>query len=286
MLLLDFLRTIYTAARLGITPGSIAQYGFAVRQFSHFLGHDARLADLTELTVRAFLADYRAHFSASTTNVKRAELLSLWRVAVDEGLLPTLPNARKIPRLRAPVPMPEAWTTEEVGRILRAARASPGLVSGLSAAAWWESLLLVAYDTGERRGALLAARTSDLSITGWIAFVATKTGQPRHCPLSDQTLAACRVIYDRARSLIWPWPQTRQTFDAHLMRILLAAGVSFGRAHGGLLHKMRKTTGTLIETNGGDGAAFIGNSRRVFEAHYLDRRFCRNDLCRLPRPTF
>ena len=84
---------------------------------------------------------------------------------------------------------------------------------------------------------------------------------------------------------MWPWPYSREALDKRLRKILKAAGVRHGRGQGGLLHKFRRTSGTLVEAAGGDGAKHIGNTRKVFESHYLDPRFVdRSQLNLLPRP--
>jgi hypothetical protein len=50
------------------------------------------------------------------------------------------------------------------------------------------------------------------------------------------------------------------------------------------MHKMRKTAGTLVEANGGDGSKLIGNDRKNFVRHYLDPRFGAGQLQFLPPP--
>ena len=50
------------------------------------------------------------------------------------------------------------------------------------------------------------------------------------------------------------------------------------------MHKLRKTAGTLVEMNGGDGSRLIGNKRANFIKHYLDPRFGSGQLQFLPPP--
>ena len=72
----------------------------------------------------------------------------------------------------------------------------------------------------------------------------------------------------------------------HFSRICKRAGVRYGRRYGGLFHKLRRTSGTLVEQAGADGSRHIGNTRAVFERRYRDPRFMsRVALELLPRPA-
>lgn len=282
-----FLRSVYVPSRIDLGSDSIRQLAITIRVFQRWAGRVLTLDDLTEDLVRRFLCEYRQSHAAATTNSKRCQLLAIWRCAWDEGYLPQPPRAKRIRKARAAPAIPEAWTVEEVGRIFQAARQHAGRrIAGIPAADWWLSLLMVLYDTGERRGATLATSPSDVSLDdGWVVFRRTKTGLPRFCPIHAETVAAVRRIYDPCRSLLWPWPYSREALEKRVRKILRRAGVAYGRGRGGLLHKFRRTAGTLVEQAGGDGAAFIGDTRKIFEAHYKDPRFFdRSQLGRLPRP--
>jgi len=283
----DFLHSVYVPSRLEIAPESVRQIDISIRVCEQWAGRRLSLTDLDENLLRQFLAAYRAKHSPATTNSKRCQLLAIWRCAWEEEYLPAPPRARKIRKARAVPQIPEAWSAEEVGRILSATADLTGAIAGLPSSAWWESILNVAYDTGERRSAIMAAKVSDITLAGpWIVFRRTKTGAPRWCPLSKETSASCARIFDPGRPLMWPWPCSREWLDKSLRSILRAAGVTYGRGNGGTWHKFRRTSGTLVEANGGDGARHIGNTRKVFESHYADPRFFnRGNLDRLPRPV-
>ena len=287
MRLADFLNQVYVPSRLELSVGAIRQMAVSVRVWSHFLGRQAILDDLTEDALRRFLTVYRQDHAAATTNSKRCQLLALWQCAWEEGRHPQPPRRSKIRKAKAQPRIPEAWSPEEVGRILMVTRQTTGKIADLPASAWWTSLLLTFYDTGERRSAVLASAPANISLSeGWIVFVRTKTGIPRWCALHDDTIHACREIWDDARQRFWPWPYSREWLDDSFRKILKRASVRHGPEHGGLFQFLRRTSGTLVEANGGDGAKHIGNTRAVFERHYRDPRFFASQLDRLPRPTF
>lgn len=280
----DFIDFMLHPLRPSLTTGSLQQFRSLEASFSCFLERPALVADLNIDAVRAYLADCTAKNSPATVMTKRQTLVLFWRVAADEDMLPEC-RARKIPKVKVPPPLPESWTVEEVGRILYAARNREGSVGGVPAGLWWHSFLLVGYDTGERRTALLKTRTVDVDLDRQnVVFRYTKTARPRVCPLREQTVAALLKIYDPDRERMWPWPWSRQTFDVHAKEVFASARVSYGRRHGGSMHKLRKTAGTLTEANGGDGSRLIGNKRANFVKFYLDPRFDSGQLKYLPFP--
>jgi len=260
---------------------------FSVRVLDRWAKRAVILDDLSEDLVRQFLCEYRRSHSAATTNSKRCQLLAIWRCAWEEGYLAQPPRARQIRKAREPRKIPEAWTAAEVGKILAAVDASKARpTEGIPSRSWMRSIFLVMYDTGERKKATLSVSPQDVDlVAGTIIFRNTKTGNHRLCELHPDTVAAIRAIYAPSRDRVWPWTKSREALDKRIKKILNAAGVRYGRGNGGLLHKFRRTSGTLVEVAGGDGAKHIGNTRKVFETHYLDPRFLdRSQLDKLPRP--
>jgi len=268
--LFEFLED-YALAHPGLGTDSLRQMEMAVRLLDRWAERSLTLYDLSEGLLRRFMADYGGRVRPATVNAKLRSLLAIWRFAYDEELVDRPP--RRVRRMPEELAEPEAWTLDEIERIVSAARRQPGEVAGLAAGAWWVSLLLVAYVTGERRGALMRVQCQNLDLAGRsILFARTKQRRARRRALSDQAVAACAAIWCPHRELLWPWPFSREWFDASLRKILRRAEVSFGRGRGGLMHKFRRTSGSMVEAAGGDGSRHLGNSRRVFERHYAAPR--------------
>jgi integrase len=282
-------------------PGSCNQMDMTVRRFERWAGRTLMLKDLTDSFVLGWMKSMLDGGSRpATVNGKRAMILALWRFARKHRLCKRGPH--DCPKVKDLPRMPEAWTVEEVGRVLQVARGidadppwkyrrkskGPNVPDGISEAAWWESLFLVCYDTGQRIGAILQLRPQDIDLDrGLIVFPADvqKTGRPKLCRIHAETVAACRKIWDSQRRLMFPWEKTRNWLNRAASHIMEKAAIRFGRDKGGIFHKFRRTAGTLIEANGGDGARFIGNTRGVFERHYHDPRADTGAvLSLLPRP--
>lgn len=198
-----------------------------------------------------------------------------------------MPAARKpcIRRLPAdPIP-PQAWTIEQVSKILETCESlhlwPP--VEKIPGSKWFAAFCWTAYSTGERRSAILAAPPEAVDLdAGTIIFRRTKT-KARICPLLPQAVKAIREIYG-SREKLFPWPYSDQHLTQRLRKIYELAGVPYGRQFGGVAHKWRRTACTLCEANGGDGARLIGDTAAVAEAHYLDRSKLTGNLAKLPTP--
>jgi integrase len=283
--LYEFLHSTYIPSRLGLSPERVRQLEICIRQIEAWAGRTLLIGDLTETLIRSFLSHLHLTHAPSTVNTRRGMLLSMCRCAWDEELLPAPPRAAKIRRAKTPPGIPSAWTTEEIGRVFAEASQARGKIDGIPAGDWWLSILSVAYDTGERRTALLMVSPGDMSLDRCsIVFLHRKGGRQRWCPLHKDTVAVCEKIYDPCRPLMWPFSARREALDDRFRWILKRAGVRHAPRMG-LFHAMRRSSGTIAEANGADGARLIGCTRKVFEQHYLDPRFLdRSQLDKLPRP--
>ncbi len=287
MTLNQFLHDIYVPSHLGIAATSINQVAIAVRLFDRWAGRQVTTEELDDPLLLKFLGDYfRQGHSPATVNAKRRMLLAVWRDAHRRGHCPRQPT--HIPRLKEHLRLPEAWRVDEVARILAAARAVQGTVVDVPACRWWPSILLACFDSGGRIGAVRQVRPTDIRLDdhGMLLRAATqKDKRDRWCSLHDQTIAACVLVYVASRDLMWPWPFSREWLDRSFKKILHRADVRYGRGKGGLWHKLRRTSGTLVEAAGGDGSRHLGNTRQVFEKHYHDPTISpTSQLDLLPRP--
>lgn len=269
----------YFSLRPDAGTESRKQFESAVRRFSALLGHPATLSDLTETTIRDFLAEYRGNHSSATTNSLRAHLLAIWRTAWELGDLPAPPKTRQIPKCKPKASLPEAWSSTEVYRLVEAVETYRRRYRTSPTAAWWRAILLTCYYTGERIGAILSAELSDFSAdNGWLSFRHTKTGQPRLCAIPlDCVEAIAAIAADRPAGetrLFW-CRISKEALRKSLKFVGRAAGLAIGRNRGGVFHKLRRTAGSLVEAQGFDGSLFLGNTRKVFLTHYCDPRLAR-----------
>ena len=123
-----------------------------------------------------------------------------------------------------------------------------------------------------------SSRVDNLSATGITAWLRAYSGHVA------ARIAATVSPAAGMRVLVYPWPWRRAALYRRMSGICRRANVRYGRGAGGLYGKLRKTSGTLIESAGGDGARHLGNTREVFEKFYYDARFAPSQIDLLPRP--
>jgi len=282
-----YLDTVYVPSQLDLSPGTVEQFRVAIRLLDRWAGRPQTLHDLSEEHIRSFLHDYYATGkSPATVNKKRSLLLTLSNHAHEEGFLDRPPRARRIPQARECPPLPEAWTAQEVGRLL----AAVGEIYRDWRGIYFRALILLLYDTGARLSEMLSVRPDKISLDErMIVLWGSKTGTMRLARIHTDTVSACRALLSLERAppgqppFSSPWDRTwlRELFK----RAARHAGLRVGRGRGGVFHKLRRTSGSLIEANGGDGSRHLGNSRWVFEKHYRDPRLGGDMLEFLPRPA-
>lgn len=89
---------------------------------------------------------------------------------------------------------------------------------------------------------------------------------------SDRTMTAIDATFPPERRVIWPLSVSREMMRRTFVSVAKKAGC------GGTLKWLRAGSGTSVEELYGRGEQHLGNTRQVFERHYL----CRADVARLP----
>jgi integrase len=117
-----------------------------VTLFEQHLGREPTTADLQDLPVSRFVEWLEKRQAKWTVSGNRTRILTIWRFAARRGYCQPPGEVR---RCRPPEPMPEAWTVEQVRRLLECCQhLNP------RARAYFRALILVAYETGLRKSDL------------------------------------------------------------------------------------------------------------------------------------
>src|SRR5262249_52450485 len=103
--------------------------------------------------------------SPASVNKELRHLKAALRVAAEWGYLPVVPKVRM---LKEPGKLPRFVTAEHFAAIYQAARWPED--QPYSAADWWRGLLVTAYMTGWRIGALLALKREDVDLDAGTAI--------------------------------------------------------------------------------------------------------------------
>ena len=258
---LDELAAEYEVVR-GLGSRSAYQVRRSVAVFEGWLGRPATVEDLDDVLVSRWLAEIAANYADWTLNGHRTRLLCLWRYAARRRLADPPGEVRRCP---PPTPMPEAWSLEEVSRLVTAT----GELDAV-AGRWFRALILVAYESGLRRGDLWSLQRSQIQVTEPVGILVRqhKTGQPHLAPLRPETVELLLSLPGDT-PLACPWgPKWYGVLWARLRRL---AGIPGG----GCCQKLRRTGATWIAASEGMDAAsrWLGHQTPGMVRHYVDLRF-------------
>jgi integrase len=282
----------YHPLRLADSPkASVEKYPGMLSRFGWFLACDPTFANLNDETAERWMAWMKkCGLSNATINGQRAMLLALWRHAWRKRKVAEPP--RDVAKLKVSKVLPEAWSLEELGKIVNAARELRGDVAGIPAATFWPALILTLYDTGLRIDALMSAKLEAFDADSrWLKIPAKdqKQDADQVFRLSAETAAAVAAM-GVDNEFLFPWPYDRNgghgTLINHYRVILRAAGLKAEKRD--LFHKLRRTSGTFVAKTLGRVAAqqHLGHSSPSVTARYVDPRMLDASHCdKLPRPT-
>jgi len=228
--------------------------------------HTATTDDLTDQAVSQFVLWLEPLYARWTVAGHRVRILGLWRFAARRYGIAGPGEVRRAP---VPEPMPQAWTLEEVRRLLASA-AEMGEGGG-----WFRAAVLTAYESGLRKGDLAKLDREEIA-SGCIQIRQHKTAQPHVIRLSEATVAAILALPGRF-PLAVPWGCRKYTRLWQQLRA--AAGVGEGA-----FQRLRRTGASYVAREHGLDAAreWLGHRSPDMVKHYVDRRIAERKLWRPP----
>lgn len=262
------LRDLY-APLTGVCDRTITLYGYTLRSWGEQLGRPPELRDLEELSVARFLQHRVRTMSASTAAKDRAQIRALWDFCARRRLCDTWPQ---VPRIVVPERVPEAWLIDELQRVIDSARQEPLSYCGFPGSLVFPAILLTAYSTGERIGAIMSLLCRDVRGCSVIFRAESRKGRRRDIfrdisvACADALLAVRRGPDDTAI----PWDRHETYIYNRLDIILRRAGLPHGRQD--KFHKVRKTTASFYEAAGGSAQRLLDHSSPAVTRRYLDPR--------------
>jgi integrase len=196
-------------------------------------------------------AGLSSHYRRSLRNAMRALLGHKYN-----GLLPG-----KLRPVRLDPLNPESWTAEEVQRLIVACN----YMRDTNRRLWWQTIIAAGYYTGLSPKDLWRLTPGELDATGIVRTSRSKTGTSIAMRLPEPWLSRTRQV--SGKRLIWGRPMAKEVFRATFARVVKKAGLA------GTFKRLRKSCGTSVEMrHPGQGHIALGNTRKVFEQHYLSRR--------------
>jgi len=273
---LDQVLTEYIRERLvGKSPETSRLMRVAIKSYSKWLGRTATLGDLRQSIVLDYVnaAINRDTLSRASIQTHLERLLAMWRFAARKRWLPDYPDIRPI---HVPDRTPDSWSDDELVAILEAIRKTEGYFDEIPRKLFWEALLSVIYDTGERIGAVIKVRFDDIR-EGWLTVRAelrkgkTRDKSYKLRPSTIELVNQIQKLNKSGKPVIFHWPLSKTYLWRLYSEVLASAGVSTNRRS--KFHKIRRTTASNFEAAGGNATDLLDhNSRATTKKSYLDPR--------------
>lgn len=271
---LDAFTEMY-ALQQDLADGSAAQLRWCVAAFTHHLGHEAELTDLTPDTINRWLQAMKTLGTSATTRASRRRmLLTLATAAARQHRLAPI-ERELVARVKVVRQFPEGLSRTEAQKAITSLSSPPPKWSGwlqfayrklgITRAAWWRAYLLATWDSGAPADCR-QLKWSDIQPNGTAYVLRGKTGKPLAWKFSPATLQAIEAIRQPERELIFQLPGSMTLFRKEAATILQQIAGLKGRSLGGL----RSGAGTDAELLHGEGSGhkLLGNTPATFERHY------------------
>ena len=275
MKLTKFFNDVYRPLRLrGRSENTSRLYHATIAAFRRWLlaegiADEPSLEHLDELLLARYLEHRQATRSPYTAEKERSQLMSLAKLANERRLIDRVPTC---PPSVLPDKVPTAWTADELRRLWKAASEATGQVAGVPAGVWFTAAISVAFESGERIGALLATNRDDYRRPTLTVQPEARKGRRRGrvYTLSDATCDRLDALAACTGTRLLPWDMAHTYLYNRLRKILAAAGLS-GKRIG--FHQVRRSAISHIAAAGGDPVQFAGHANpAVTKRWYLDPR--------------
>jgi integrase len=259
----------YYAPLTGVSDRTVALYSYTLRSWGESLGRPPETGDLEELAVARFLAHRVRTMSPATAAKDRAQITAIWGFCSRRKLCDTWPQT---PRIIVPERIPEAWLSDEMQRVIDSARQEPFTYCGLPGSNVFPAILLTAYSTGERIGAIMSMKCRDIRGCNVIFRAEDRKGRRRDIfrEISDECATALLAVRRTHDDTAIPWDRHPTYVYNRLKIILKRAGLPHGRKD--KFHKVRKTTASYYEAAGGSAQRLLDHSSPAVTRRYLDPR--------------
>jgi len=264
-----------------LSERTVVLYGHTLDRFRDHLGHEPTLNDIDDMVVAGFLrwravTPHRSRKpSAASVAKDKCQITAIANWAAKKRLersdgraveFLSLPRSRKIRHA------PQAYTVEEVSRLIQRASRRQGDIGGQPAAWFWKTLIRAAWETAERIGALLALKWADVDVDAKCLLFRAETRKGRSEDLqrgiSDALAEQLRSHAREPGERVWNWDREHTSLWPSMRILCRSAGV-----RGTGFHKLRKASASYVALAGGDATEHLGHaSPDITRQHYLDPR--------------
>ena len=249
-------KTDYCSSR-DLAPTTTNFYSYGVSAFDRWAKHPVTVRYAAEHLNEflSHLADTKNRFTAASY---RSSVVALLKAAAAEGHC-TLPT--KIRPIKTPQHRPRGLHPAEINKLVD--KASPMQRAGI----------MLAYDTGYRRGDLRRTRWPDVfgSRDNWrVVITVSKTGQRETRRIRNETYDALDAVRNPDDDRLLPMEVGHSGWRKRWHRLGKDAGVDTRRRG---LQAIRRTGASMTKQKGGSAAKYLGHSAKsgdLADRFYID----------------
>lgn len=278
MRVIDFFETVYRRKRLKPNATNTRRlYLESLKKLDLLLGKPADLSDLTSANIELVMqATVDAGGAIPTANKHRDQLLAIGRYAHRLGLAHEWPDVRAY---QEPERTPTAWLASEISQLIDACKRQRGKIGNVPADLYWETLVRVCFDSGERIGALLGVRWEDVEKEWMLCRAENRKGgkRDRKYMLGPETVACLVKLrpFTFADEVVFKWPYCYTYLWPRYKKVLRSAGLPANRTCA--FHRIRRSTASIAHAAGMNAQELLDHSHRRVTQAYLDPRFTRQE---------
>lgn len=276
MLLEAFFDLHYRPRKLhGKSQSAVRLYRVLFSNFARTLGRKPMIQDLTNERVQEHMQRLLDLGRArATANRDRCSLVALWRYAAQLKMLDSWPDVPKEPE---PQRAPQAWLREDIDLLFKAVGEMEGNLRGTDVpwSLWFELLIRMMLDTGERVGAIREARWTWFERGSLLVPAEFRKGGKRdkYFPLSRETVELLsqmrKISCDKTNVFVWTYSKTY--LWNRYKKLVESSGLPSGRQS--QTHRLRKTHASVAHAAGLDAQKLLDHSSARTTARYIDARF-------------
>jgi integrase len=276
-MLLSELLELYTAKRLkACSHNTLRLYRHSISSFAKSLCRTPELSDLTDDNIeRHMWSLVHSGGSPASANKDHGQLTALWRFASHNRIIDTWPNVRPLPE-RERVPM--GWMPDELDRLFAAIEREGGMIGDVPAKIWWQTLINILLDTGERIGAIRYLEKQHVQGDYLLVPAHLRKGRKRDklYKIGEQTTQGVLYLVGNAKGeLLFPWDRCESYIYNRYTAILKRARLSHDARS--KFHRLRRTCASAVKKLGGDPTFAMDHASPRTTRRYLDPRIVGED---------
>ena len=263
---------LYIRKRLRLaSPNTLRLYRHSIAAFELTLGRTATTLDFIDDNLDDHMHRLiESGLSIASANKDYAQLTAMWRFANRNRLVETWPNVQPYPE---PERVPLGWLPQELDALFAAIKNENGNIFSAPACLWWETLILVLLDTGERIGAVRKLTRTNVHGECLLVPASCRKGKTRDklFQLSASTMEKLKALMmSHRRDELFPWDRSETYIYNRYKKILARAGLAADSRS--KFHRLRRTVASAVKNQGGDPTAAMDHANAKTTKRYLDPR--------------